>query len=946
MSGQNNNQNKPASKPFRPPRILERRPAIVREVTSGDSVVLIDVEAKVVNAPPKQINLTMQSLRAPSLGRRVMKNGKASYAADEPFAFLSREYLRKRLVGKSVVYTVGHDTGNRVYGEIFLKEENLRFTIVQKGWADISYKVKEGREPREEDLQLQALKDAAQAKGLGIWNSNQKGAVPRVNYRESQRGEVSAELFDFFEKMKGKALSGIVEQVRSGSTLRIRLTQSQDNILLLLAGIRAPTYNFSNDALSEPFSRESKFFTEHLLLNRDVTVTLQGIDKYNNFFGTVLDDKKRNISVNLLSMGLASYVDWSASTKEDRKAFPEAEALAQKKKLRIWKNFKQTKAAAGGSVKEGTKVAKVVEIINASTIAVQGTDGTVRRISLASISVPRFMRESQLAEKEGETLSEKEKEKRANDRRNSVYAFEGKELLRSKLIGKTVKCTKDYTRPGHTPKGSDKQLPPKAFWTVTSKDKNVAIDLVRQGYATVVPHGKDEARSPDFQELIVAEKQAQKAKKGLHAPVGKTPTRRVTDLSQQNATKSQTYLPSLKKGKVPAVVDYVFTGARMKCYVPSQEIMLSFALQGVMADRVARAEKPKSKEVADMYPADSFGNKALHFTRARLLQRDVELEIEAADKGGNFLGTLYVGGIAYGEELISNGLAKVHERSAERIRQGPRLLQALELAKNNRAGMWFDYDPAVEAARLKAEAEAREEAYLAKEAASKVNITVTDILDGGNFWFQTVGEQTEALESMMENFATQDFGSEPYAAAKKGELVSALFSVDSNWYRAEILKVKPAKAEGEIAEYTVIFVDYGNVEVVTADSLRPIAEDFSYKILPKQAQHGRLAMIRAPTLEKDYGEEAAALLKELVWGKPLVATIQFKEENVSYMSLGDPETKVPINAALVMAGLARVQKSRSKSAFVDRLRDEEQKARKARLALWAYGDNDDSGDEY
>lgn len=935
---------------FVKPRILTRKPAIVRSVTSGDSVVLIDVEAKIVNAPPKEINLTLQSLRAPSLGRRIMKDGKATYEKDEPFAFQSREYLRKRLVGKSVVFTVAHTAGNRSYGEIWLKEENLRYTIVEQGWTDISYKVKEGREPREEDLHLQALKDAAKAAGKGIWNPNDKNAVPRVNYRESERGQVSSDLFDFFEKMKNKPLEGIVEQVRSGSTLRIRLVKTHDNILLLLAGIRAPTYNFSNDAQSEAYSREAKFFTEHLLLNRDVVVTLQGVDKYNNFFGTVLDDQRRNISINLLSMGLASFVDWSAASKEDRKAFSEAEARAKSKKLRLWKNFKQiTSAKAGTNSAEypdtQVKMGRVVEIINGSTVAVKGKDNTTRKLSLASVSVPRLLRPEHLADKPDETLTDEQKEKRAGERRGSAYAFEGKELLRSTLIGKTVKCIQDYVRPSYSPKGSNKVLPAKAFWSVYHKEKNVAIDLVRNGYATVVPHGTDEPRAPDFQALIVAEKQAQKAKKGLHAPASKTPTRRINDLSQQNPAKSQAFLSSLKKGKVPAVVDYVFTGARMKCYVPSQELMISFALHGIHSERVNRAEKPNSKAVADIYPPTSIGNQALHYTRERILQRDVEIEVVTADKGGNFLGTLYIGGNPYGTELIANGLATVHERSAERSSQGSALLAAQKQAKDSRAGIWIDYDPVKEANRLAAEAQAREEAILAKEAASKINITVTEILDGGNFWYQIVGEQTEALESLMGSFAEQDFGDAPYGEAKKGELVAAKFSVDDNWYRAEILKVKPGK-DGEEKEFTVIFVDYGNVEIIGAGALRPITDDFSLKVLPKQAHHGRLAMIRAPALDQEYGEDAAALLKELVWDKPLVATVQFKDGDVSYLSLGDPETKVPINAALVMAGLARVQRSRSRTAFYDRLKEEEEKARKNHLNLWQYGDNYDSDDGY
>lgn len=641
-------------------------------------------------------------------------------------------------------------------------------------------------------------------------------------------------------------LEGIVEQVRSGSTLRIRLTSTHDNILLLLAGIRAPTFNYANDELSEPFSREAKFLTEHLLLHRDVTVTLQGIDKYNNFFGTVLDDQKRNISINLLDMGLAAFVDWSAASKADRTAFADAETRAKSKKLRLWKNFKQAGSAgadlssSGG--KSDVKTGKVVEIVNGSTIAVLGSDGQIRKLSLASVSVPRLLRADELEDKPGEEVSGKEKEKRASDRRNSAYAFDAKELLRSKLIGKSVKCIQDYVRPAYAAKESKNNLPPKAFWSVYLKgDKNVAIDLVREGLATVVPHGPNEARSSDFQSLIVAEKQAQKGKKGLHAPASKTPVRRVTDLSQQDAGKSAAFLASLKKGKVAAIVDYVFTGARLKCYVPSQELLLSFALQGIIAERVQRAEKPASKSVLDIYPPTAaIGNQALHYSRSQLMQRDVELAVESADKGGNFLGTLYVNGSPYGTELVAHGLAKVHERSAERAPNGSQLLAAQQRAKDNRTGLWVDYDPEVEAAAKAAALAARDEAMAAKEAASKMKITVTEIVDGGNLWYQVVGEQTEALESLMANFAEQEFGSVPYKAAKKGEIVAAKFSVDENWYRAEVLKISKDQ------DYTVIFVDYGNVEVVTADSLRPLASEFSTKVLPKQAHHGSLILSSFP----------------------------------------------------------------------------------------------------
>jgi len=284
----------------------------------------------------------------------------------------------------------------------------------------------------------------------------------------------------------------------------------------------------------------------------------------------------------------------------------------------------------------------------------------------------------------------------------------------------------------------------------------------------------------------------------------------------------------------------------------------------------------------------------------------------------------------------------VHHGSAQRLKDYPKLREAEETAKKARLGVWADWDPAAEAARLAEASNAREAARSAQSEAAKLNVTVTEIVDGSNFWYQVVGEETRALESLMATMEAQKLdAAEPYTPSK-GDIVAGQFTVDEHWYRAEVQKIVGDKAQ-------LLYVDYGNVETIPLSRVRALPKDFSLVVLPRQAHHGRLAFIRAPSINADYGVDAAALLKELVWDKSLVATVQFKEgqgnETVSYLSLGDPETKIPINAALVISGLARVQKSRTKSAFYERLREEEEKARKSRLNIWQYGDVSDEEEE-
>lgn len=944
------------NKPKAPPKRAPLRAGFVFAVPSGDSVVIIDPEASVGTKPPKEINLTLSGLKAPLLGKKFVKEGKAVVEKDEPWAWASREFLRKLVVGKSVVFRVDNEAGTRSYGDLWVGELNVRIELVRLGWSDIVEKPpREGREPREEDVYLKELRDAAKAKKAGIFREAGKGAVRAVKYHESVRGRSDAPLFDFFEKNKNKPLKGVVEQVRSGSTLRVLLTGAFDNILLLLSGIRAPTYSFANDALSEPYSRQAKFITEFYLLNRDVTVVIEGIDKFSNFFGTVVDEQKRNIALNLLETGLAQLVDWSATAGVDVKAYQQAEEKAQKAKLGLWKLQTAPKPSkptnAPGSA-DGF-MAKVIEIVNAGTIVVRrelkGHGPEDVRLSFSSVSVPRLLPRS-VDEKEIEKeakMNESQREKREEERRGSYYAWMGKELLRQRLVGKVVKCTLDYVRPAFTPKGSDKVIPAKEFHGVYLKDKNVALDLVAAGYANVVPHGTDEPRSPDFQKLIIAEKQAEKAAVGLHSNA-RVPVVHVNDLTQQDRAKSQSFVPTLKRaGRINASVDYVFSGSRLKLYVPSEELLICFALQGIVSEKVQKAPSKKgADDLSEMYPPSlSIGNQALHLTRENLLQHDVEIEVDACDKGGNFIGALYIKKEFFGVDLVRQGLAKVNHRSAENLKAYKALAEAEAEAKDRRRGVWVDFDPEEEKRKAAEAIAAREKAYAAKADASKVTIVVTDIVDGGNFWYQEVGDATAALESLMATFQAQDFNSQPAYTPKKGEIVAGQFSVDDNWYRAEVTRIINGK-EGSETLYQLLYVDYGNVEVVPASRIRALGADFSLAILPRQATHGRLAFVRAPRIDQDHGVDAAATLKELVWDKKLVATVQYKDGDATYVTLSDTEgTKTPINASLVAQGLARVQKSRTQSAFYETLLEEQKKARERRLNIWQYGDLDSDEDQ-
>jgi hypothetical protein len=73
-------------------------------------------------------------------------------------------------------------------------------------------------------------------------------------------------------------------------------------------------------------------------------------------------------------------------------------------------------------------------------------------------------------------------------------------------------------------------------------------------------------------------------------------------------------------------------------------------------------------------------------------------------------------------------------------------------------------------------------------------------------------ETKDLMESMMADLQSRGWDSKPVHVPARGDWVVAKFSVDNNWYRAEVLKVvNPNKENPEAQQFELRYVDYGNV---------------------------------------------------------------------------------------------------------------------------------------
>jgi staphylococcal nuclease domain-containing protein 1 len=827
------------------------------------------------------------------------------------------------LIGQGIVFRTTYSaTPNRRIAQVFLDGKDVREDLVAAGWAKVNDKANENTRNKS-IARLQELERSARDKQLGQFNKDQKAAN-----RANRNVIYKFDQFELFEKLKGRHVTAVVEQVRSGSTIKLYLPESGHVVLVLLSGVQSPVYRFSDDD-QEAFAREARFFAELNVLNRDVTVVFEGIDKAKNFFGTVIADGK-NLSVKLLQEGLAKFVDWSAQKTSNMAELKAAEDEARTKSLRMWSQPQtaaksQKKSSQAEGVSRSQLLGRVVDIISVGTVAVlDDRTGEEVKVNLASVMAPRLVPRDKMDDPK---FSEE-------DKANAPYAWEAKEFLRKRLVGQKVRCVQEYAR--EPVKGQSEN---RSFWSVYLDKKNVAIELAERGYVRVVDHRAGEQRSPEYEELLLAENRAVKKNAALHAPKSRRPVVHFTDLSipeegaaketevaadqpktfgrkaqQERITQAQVarltaHLPLLQRaGRVSAVVDRIFPGGKFKLWIDKDSTMIPFVLHSIRMDKLVETEEGKPGEADPAHRA-----KVAKYLRDFVYQRDVEVVVDSVDKRGNYAGTLFInnGKKDFAVALLEEGLASVFHPTAQKA---IKLFNYKEYdssekgAQNARKNMWSDFDPIVEEERRKAAMAKRQAERAARDgvAADKkskadiLSITLTEIIDGSTFYYQILGEEQSALDVLMKDLNAQSHDSSRPAdfTPKEGDLVAAKFTGDDNWYRGKIV------AAG--AELVVYYVDYGNSEPVTADRLRPLGSAFDLKVLPAQAHEGRLAYVRTPPLDDDFGRDAAAFFKEHAWDKPMVANVQWREAGVAHVVLGDPEAQVFVNAALLRVGLATI----------------------------------------
>lgn len=939
----------------------------MQEVISGDTVRIIG--KPVEGGPPPEVTITLASLIAPKLKAGL---------PEEPFAWESKEFLRDLCIGKRVTFRVLQvvPTINRTFGEVFLINDapeslSLQMASVEAGWTIVKDSGSGGGTSAET---LQKLKDAearAKASKLGM-HSGIPPSTPSFNTSPTPN-----DLEVIVRKYKRNPTLAIIEYVRDGASLRVLLLECHTNVPFSITGLYCPRFNSGGSASNssatspEPYAEQSRLFTQMRLLQRKLQVRIDGLEPNGSgIIGSVLHPKG-NIAVDIIRAGLGRVSERSLGLLplDVVTLMRSAESEAKNDRRCIWQEY----TPPSPSMEQRSYDAICIEVVSGDTVVVMEGDiesGVERRLTIAGIRVPRLG-------SQGGKGSDAE-----------PWAVECKEMLISSLVGKQVHVTEEYSKPA-TNTGPERLFASLSVNMPVGRGKYVMTDIAEHllscGLCQCVRYkaGSDEDRVKGYDALLIAESKAEEAGKGLHGS-SKPPSassHAANDMSS-DVKRAKQYFGLLQSAgskssayRGPATVAFVFSGSRMKIYLPYPEnCYLQFSLADVRCPMMGKSAKAGSTGDSQR-TSEPFAVEARLFTRRHLMQRTVEVELLDMDKNGVTFGRLLFTpdngskeSISLALALVQRGLAKVDKYAVNKGGPGiEQLLQAQAECKARGVNVWSL--PEEEPTKVQVDT-------LGSRPGQLVRARVCEIVNGSLFYAHVMEDEsypTPQLRQIEEMMVAFEEGVRPEpedVPLKKGQTCVARFSGEpGKWFRCKILEIEGGDTEKKVR---VHYIDYGNTDVVSEQDIVLCSATSFIFTQPALATECCLALVSVkPVNDADgFGREAAMYLNDLVWdrdvllqviatsdaGSPIpVALFNLPPDGgltLEHVSGEDDDRSRSFNEEMIVQGLARVSRQASKrvygaekTALLQRLKEAQEEAMRKHVNMFRYGHPGDSDDD-
>jgi len=347
---------------------------VVLEVVSGDAViVLVGAQETPWNCEERRVYLS--SIRVPRRGNRDENIG-------EPFAEEAKDLLRKHAAGKRCKVSVEYE---RVVGSGEMRKfasvtiltrkgkKNAASLLVENGYASVvRHRAEEERSEFYDEL-LQ-LETAAKDESKGI--HGEQTSSPKLVIDLTSNASVAKGHLGHLQNKEGKHRA-IVDYVIHGSRFRIRIPDENCVLNFALAGVSCPqgardSFKGRPATQAEPFSKESLFFVKSAILQKDVTIFIETMDKGGTALGQLRYKKgptDSNLAVDLVKMGFATINQFSAQYTPCGAELIAEEENAKKSKIGLWKDYSEKEIAPvaasviSNNPRSSLKI-KITEIVN------------------------------------------------------------------------------------------------------------------------------------------------------------------------------------------------------------------------------------------------------------------------------------------------------------------------------------------------------------------------------------------------------------------------------------------------------------------------------------------------------------------------------------------------------------------------------------------------------
>ena len=906
---------------------------LVKGVLSGDTIIISGALSKDYSLP-EEINLTLTGVFAPKIGN-------SSKLEEEPYSFESREFLRKLLIGKVVHYKIDYTHNDRKFGHIKFENKLINAEIIKSGLAKIGYLPKNQENIYKTDLwaSLKAAEKEAMDNKRGIYEVKEEKDESNKHVRKlgnlNDIEEAKKKITELIES--GDNLDAIVEYVFNTSMLSIYIPSLSCFAKVNLRFVQIP----SNTKDPELF-KIGKAKTERLCLSKDVKLKIFDMDGTGNLTGDIflqIEKSEQNLAQYLLKNGFCkSFTGGNKNPKVfnllDINMARAAENEAKAKRAGLWKNenipeMKKIKKEN----QEDLSQAKCIMVNSGDSLTVLNKKKEEVRIFLSNLKAPALA-------------------KFGSDEQNKPWAFQSKEFIRKKLVGKTLICELDYIHTINLENLSKKDLEKNKdskrvmkFYTVyypDEKKQNICInvELIENGLANLTNYKIEEGNpSKEFDSMLRAEQEAKKNKVGLHSKKV-PPLCTYSDLIVSGKTKKKEFVNFLTGlQNMNCVIDFCFSATKLKLRIDEKQVMIPFNLLGVKSfsnDKNNSSLFQKYFKLSHDYAVDL------------LLQRDAICDIIQSDKVGNYFGNLIYfennKKLNFGTTLIEKGFAVVNERSYDKGKNKyiEEMKNAEKKAMKEKVGLWADEGLAK---LLKGDVDLETSNTEGKlEIVNKdIKIRITDQIDLDKFFCNFLPNKTlDKIEQVLSDYDDGvEIAENLVPPIKQGTLCAARFPEDERYYRAVIKKYNK-----EQNEYQVEFIDYGNIEWVKLDDL--IKLDGKISSLPPQAmvcglaylKYSKISMRKAVKKYPNFVDFENELNAKLCYSYKKGAETKY---GLVVFKEGKNDMKKTYHAYLLKEGLAKLNRNGELPEYMKDLDPIEQEAEKLEIGVWDDNEETDYG---